>query len=440
MGSSPHPSDRLRLAMLCVGDELLDGRIADLNAQHLGAYGARVGWPLAEVRFADDDPVRIADHVRSMTETPTVLVVSGGLGPTSDDRTREAVAAAVGVPLAEDADARERLLARFRAWGVKMADTNLRQAAFPAGARVHPSEHGTADAFIVTRGASHIVCLPGVPREFNALSAELLPEFGCEAAPRVRAFLTVMGIGESNVAERVESLTLPESVSLSYLASWPIVRIGVSAPEGEGDAVRDALDAIADRLASHRTPGDALTLPDALGAVLRAQGATIATAESCTGGLIASQITDTPGASSYFQRGWVVYANAAKTDALGVPAEHFDAYGAVSGEVAAAMAHGARTRADADVAVAVSGIAGPGGGTPEKPVGLVFLAVATRNGGVVVKAHFQRTDRKRFKRSTAALAHILVMRALQPGADALGFVRGVEWVHPIDAYLTPASA
>lgn len=421
--------------MLCVGDELLDGRIADLNAQHLGAYGARVGWSLAEVRFVDDDPERIADHVRTMTASPTILVVSGGLGPTSDDRTREAVAAAVGVPLEEDDDARERLRARFEAWGVTMADTNLRQAAFPAGARVHPSAHGTADAFVVERGPSRIVCLPGVPREFNALSAEILPGFGYEAAPRERAFLTVIGIGESSVAERIEALPLPDAVALSYLANWPIVRIGVSAPEGHEDTVEEARTLIAEQLSSHRTPGDALTLPDALGAVLRARGATVATAESCTGGLIASQITDTPGASSYFERGWVVYANSAKTDALGVPSALFDTHGAVSAPVAAAMAHGARERADADVAVAVSGIAGPGGGTAEKPVGLVYLAVATREGGVVVKANFRRTDRKRFKRSTAALAHILVMRALDPDVDALGFVRGVEWVQPIDTHL-----
>ncbi len=415
-----------RLALICVGDELLDGRIADRNANTLGAYGARVGWPLDEVRFVGDDPAKITESIRALARPCTLIVVSGGLGPTLDDMTRHSVADAANVTLVEDADARARLEQRFADWGVPMSPTNLRQVQFPAGATVHPSRFGTADAFTTEVNGANVLCLPGVPREFNGLIDELLPTFGQAAAPDARQTLSFMGIGESQLGERIEALTLPQGLTISYLAAWPIVLVGVRAPASASEDVSTARDIIGEALETYRTPGDAHDLPAASAAVLRDRNLTIATAESCTGGLIASQITDVPGASAHFTHGWVTYANAAKVTQLDVPAELIEQHGAVSAPVVRAMAMGARAHSGADVSVAVSGIAGPGGGSDEKPVGTLFLAVATATHGVILHARFRNRDRARFKRATAALAHIALIRVLQSRAPELASVPGVE--------------
>lgn len=428
-----------RIAMLCVGDELLDGRTADRNAHRLGERCRREGWTLVETRVVPDVPETIIRSVRALVAISDLVVVSGGLGPTDDDRTREALAAAAGVPAVEDAGALRRLEARYAARGRTMAATNRRQAIFPTGATIFPSAYGTADPFVVPVDDTPVLSLPGVPREFDGLSDEILPQLAPTVVGEARASLTLFGIGESRIAEIVEDLD-PPHVSIAYSARSPHVVLTL-----RGDGAAAARTALERALAPWALPDGASTVAEAVAARMVRDGTTIATAESCTGGLIASMLTDVPGASGWFGRGWVTYANAAKTDELGVRAELLAAHGAVSPPVAAAMARGARARADADVAVAVSGIAGPGGGTVEKPVGLVFLGVATRSGGVVVKARFRGVDRAGFKRATAALAMAAAFRTLgddaivfggttHRGPASLQFTRGVQWIRPIEEF------
>lgn len=421
--------------MLCVGDELLDGRTRDRNANTLGALATREGWHLSEIRTVADELGAIRDALSSLVRAADVVVTSGGLGPTSDDVTREAIAAAAGVALEVDPAAVERLHARYAARGRAMSETNLRQARFPQGARVHPSDVGTADPFCVDVAGARVAALPGVPSEFDALLEPMLRPLLPSVGGSSRAALHLVGIGESDIAAIVEG-TDTAGTSIAYSAHSPYVTLTI---RGGAAEVGSASGALSEVLGAWLVPEGAPSLPEALGRLFARDGLRLATAESCTGGAIASLVTDVAGASGWFDRGWVTYSNAAKERELGVPAELLERVGAVSAPVAAAMARGARSRSGAQVAVAVSGVAGPGGGTPEKPVGLVFIGVCGPAGGHVIRARFAGASRAEFKRHTAALALLASIRVAEggrsartsragDGVESLRSARGVEWI------------
>ncbi|MCY1058024.1 CinA family nicotinamide mononucleotide deamidase-related protein [Nannocystis sp. SCPEA4] len=382
--------------ILTIGDELLSGDTVNTNLAFLGERLRQLGFEVVRALSVRD---RIPEIVAAIGEVSVDLcLVSGGLGPTSDDLTAEAVALAAGVPLVRDAASEAAIAAMFAAMGRPMPDINRKQADLPAGCDVLQNPIGTAPGFAVglPRG-SYVACMPGVPREMKRMMTEqieprLRRRFALPDIPR--RIYRLIGRGESAVAVEIEPILAAArarspglaAVYLHYRAATPQVLLILEGLAGEGGA-----RATEEELRSFDAPFQA-----ALGSSLygigeaelevrvldacRLAGLTLATAESCTGGQVAARLTAIAGSSQVFQGGVVAYANGVKTAVLGVAEDTLQTHGAVSEPVARAMAEGARRALSADVAVAITGIAGPGGGTPEKPVGTVDFAVADAEG------------------------------------------------------------
>lgn len=414
-------STPLRAAILTIGSELTSGTRLDTNSAWLAKRLAPLGIEPWIHRSVPDDVRAIVQALEESLPEVRVVLCTGGLGPTSDDLTRDAVAALLGVDLVFDDASWGAIEARFRAFGRAPSPSNRRQAEFPRGARILPTDVGTAAGFVVTHRGVPIVCVPGVPREMRwmwerYIEADLRALGG--AAREVRVFRTV-GIAESALGERLREVEAMPGVEVRYsvddTAGTIEVRLLVAAHGGEDARAR--ADALADRahdlVGRHHVcaTGEA-SLAESVGALLLERRLTLATAESCTGGRVAASVTAIPGISAAFLEGLVTYSNEAKTRLLGVPADVLRARGAVSREVALAMATGARERAGADWGVSTTGIAGPGGATPEKPVGLVHIAVAGPGG---VAHHVERRypgDRDQVQARATAGALDLLRRAI----------------------------
>jgi nicotinamide-nucleotide amidase len=384
---------RPRAAILLTGNELLRGVISDQNAPHLARALERLGFSLTRTVIVGDELADIRAGLRTALETADLVVTSGGLGPTHDDRTVEAIAAEAGVPLVLD----EEVLGTITGWTDRVAERygydrgrfdagNRKQARIPEGAHVLGIA-GTAPALVVALGDARLVVLPGVPSELRRLwplapKHPALADLFARAQPRRQWLIRTYGIGESHVADLfAEAGGDPEGVETSICARNFEIEIDIRAEvgsEANGAALRDRMTTA---LGDFVFATDERPLPELVLDLLRERGWTAATAESCTGGLVAGKLTDIAGSSDVFAGGAVVYSNELKMSLLGVPRDLIEAHGAVSAEVAEAMAEGARERLDADVAVSVTGVAGPGGGTPEKPVGLVYMHVASPAGG-----------------------------------------------------------
>jgi nicotinamide-nucleotide amidase len=384
---------RPRAAILLTGNELLRGVISDANAPHLARALERLGFSLTRTVIVGDDLDDIRAGLRAVLETADLVVTSGGLGPTHDDRTVEAIAAEAGLPLVLDED----VLGRITRWTNGVAERygfepgrfdagNRKQAHIPEGSDVLGIA-GTAPALVVRMGDARLVVLPGVPSELRRLwplapDHPALAELFARAQPRRRWLIRTYGIGESHVADLfAEAGGDPEGVETSICARNFEIEIDIRAEGGSeenGAAMNERMTAsLGEFVFAH----DERPLSEIVLDLLGEQGWTAATAESCTGGLVAAGLSDIAGSSEAFAGGVVAYSNELKMSLLGVPAELLEAHGAVSAEVAEAMAEGARERLGADVAVSVTGVAGPGGGTEEKPVGLVYLHVASPAGG-----------------------------------------------------------
>jgi nicotinamide-nucleotide amidase len=384
---------RPRAAILLTGNELLRGVISDQNAPHLARALERLGFSLTRTVIVGDDLADIRAGLRAALEPADLVVTSGGLGPTHDDRTVEAIAAEAGVPLVLDED----VLERITRWTDGVADRygyergrfdagNRKQAHIPEGAHVLGIA-GTAPALVAAVGDARLVVLPGVPSELRRLwplapEHPALADLFARARPRRQWLIRTYGIGESHVADLfAEAGGDPEGVETSICARNFEIEIDIRAEAGSeanGAGMRERMTAA---LGDFVFAEDERPLPQIVLDLLRERGWKAATAESCTGGLVAGKLTDIAGSSDAFAGGAVVYSNELKMALLGVPADLLEAHGAVSPEVAEAMVQGARERLGADVAVSVTGVAGPGGGTPEKPVGLVYVHVASPVGG-----------------------------------------------------------
>lgn len=376
-----------RAAILSTGDELTTGRIADTNAQWIADRLFELGIDVVCVLVVGDVPERLEWAWRQGLERADVVISTGGIGPTADDLTTETVARVLGVELVLDAESASAMRRFFAARGVDpMPENNLKQAMVPAGAVVVPNPLGTAPGYRVTRGEKHLVVLPGVPREMKAMvDGSVIPWLRSQRADDVflaRTFQT-FGISESALDALLAGLVDPGEGRLSFRASFPeiSVRLVVHGRPADAEARLAAVgERLRARLGEYCYGEGALTMEEAVGRALREHALTLAVAESCTGGLIAHRVTNVPGSSAYFLGGIGAYANSAKTALLGVPAEVLGAHGAVSEETARAMAEGARRAFGAALAIATTGIAGPEGGTPEKPVGLVCFALAAPGG------------------------------------------------------------
>ena len=377
-----------RAAILAVGSELLTPSRIDTNSlfitEQLNLLGIEVGFKT----IVGDDREELANAVRGALERVDLLVCSGGLGPTDDDVTREVVADVLNRALAEDERIAARIRARFQSRGMKMPEINRRQAMVPAGGRVIENANGTAPGLWIDEGHRTIVLLPGPPRELKPMMASLVEGPLRERAPGlslVRRVIRITGRTESHTEEAVRPLYRewtgrPVPIAATILASLGQIELHLSARAASQEVAEAAVEAashdVSEVIGLDVYSRNGRSLEEVLGDLLVARGLRIAVAESCTGGLVASRLTDVPGSSRYVDRAVVTYSNDAKIELLGVPAGLIEQHGAVSEPVALAMAEGIRSRAAVDVGVGVTGIAGPGGGTAEKPVGMVAIAAA----------------------------------------------------------------
>ncbi len=383
----------MQAILVSIGDELALGQTVDTNSAWLAGRLAQLGIPTLKHETVADDLPELSRTLQQATTQADLVLVSGGLGPTPDDLTREALAAAMGVGLEEDPAALAALTGFFDNRGCPMPERNRVQALFPVGGRTIPNARGTAPGLRVNLNGTKLFVMPGVPHEMKAMYvAAVEPELRAEldgASGGRPAILTrkinTFGIGESDAAQRLGPLmdrernpTVGTTVSRGYCS------IRVRAECADPAEAQRKLDATTQQVHERLGPlvfgHDDATLAADLVARLIQNGQSVATAESCTGGLVGGMIVDVPGSSAVYPGGWVTYSNALKQSQLGVPAALLDVHGAVSSAVVQAMATGARDRAGADLAVAVSGVAGPGGGTDEKPVGTVWFGLATPAG------------------------------------------------------------
>jgi nicotinamide-nucleotide amidase len=411
--------------VVTVGDELLLGRTVDGNAAWLGRELSDLGIPVLHRTTVGDDDRAIQRAVTDALASADLVVVTGGLGPTKDDRTRDAVAALFGAPLHVDPELMRALEARFRARGYdRLPTTNVSQAQVPEGATVLVNPQGTAPGLALSRDGRWVVLLPGVPREMKAIFAGDLrrlieAHFGARLRPVYHRTIHTTGIPESLLAEKVEELLPAERgpVSLAYLPDLTGVDLRFTALDVESQAEAegwfDRLEAaVAPAVDAHRYRSESGDLVESLGTLLFASGRMLAVAESCTGGLIAKRLTDRPGSSAYFLGGVVAYADAVKVGALGVSRATLAAHGAVSEAVALEMAAGVAQRLGANASLSVTGIAGPDGGSPAKPVGLVWYA-ARVDGAAEARREVFGGDRTQVRERAAQAALALLLRKLE---------------------------
>ncbi len=404
-----------RIELVATGSELLNGRSVNTHARRLAARLRPLGLALARETTVPDGVGAIAASIREALARASVVIVSGGLGPTTDDCTREAAASVLGCGLREDAGTLQRIAERCTRSGRPLTPSRRRQALVLDAAEALPNPVGAAAGQRLERGGAALFLLPGPPDEFEAvLDGSVAPWLAARygARPGVERVLMTAGLGESDVAERIEALgPPPESLAVAYTAEPGCVQVRVSGPPG-ADAEADAfVGAVAERLGPAVYAREPEDLAEAAVRRLAAGGRTLATAESCTGGRIGERITSVPGASAVYRGGVVVYADEAKTALLDVPPDLLAARGAVSAEGCAAMARGVRVRLGADLGLAVTGVAGPGGGTVAKPVGLVFAGVADADGTDVREFRFP-FDRAGNRRAAAQHALDLLRRRL----------------------------
>jgi nicotinamide-nucleotide amidase len=416
-----------RVEVVTIGDELLLGQTIDTNAAFLSRELAAAGFHVTRRTTVGDDEQAISTAVSKALERAHAVICTGGLGPTQDDFTKPVVAHLFGTPLEVDETLLEALRARYRTRGITMSDRNISQAEVPRGATVLPNPRGTAPGLVLRDAKRCCVLLPGVPHELRGLVVEqVIPYlklcFASDSAAPIRfRLLRTVGIAESTVAEKLDSL-LPElePLRLAFLpwiagTDLRITSWGELPDELVDAAFADAERAIRDRIDSYIYGTDQDDLAVVVGRMLRARGALLAVAESCTGGLLSKRMTDAPGSSDYFHSGVVAYANDAKVHYVGVRPETIQSSGAVSEEVARELALGAQRNTGAAAALGITGIAGPGGGSAEKPVGLVWIA-AVVDGRIETRRIVFPSDRDEVRERAAQTALALLWTMLRGGA------------------------
>lgn len=405
-------------SLLSIGSELALGQVVDTNGAWVASRLAAVGVRCTRHVTVEDELAQIVDALRQAAERCDLIIVTGGLGPTEDDLTRPALAQAAGTALLTDPASIEQIRAFFAARGREMPERNKVQAQFPAGGRPIKNRCGTAPGVSVAIGGTPCYALPGVPFEMKRmLERDVLPAVRAAAEGRVvgTRMLHCIGPGESDLGEKLRDLMQRgRNPQIGTTVNLGIISVRINAV-GDSTAHADSLLDAAEREIRARLGRvvfgrDEQTLASVVGDLLRERSQTLSTAESCTGGLIAKLISDVPGCSAYFRGGAVTYANELKTSVLGLADDFLARHGAVSEPVAEAMAAGARERFGSTHALSVTGIAGPAGGSDEKPVGLVYVGLASR-GNCMVRS---------FRFGSEATRAVIRMRS---ALSALGFLR-----------------
>ncbi len=407
--------------IIAVGTEILLGQIVNTNAQFLSQEMAALGIGVYYHSVVGDNLKRLVETFQQAWERSSIVILTGGLGPTTDDLTREGVALALQRPLSFREDVWQEICANMQRANRPIPENNRRQAMVPEGAIVLPNPRGTAPGLIIPEGERLAVLLPGPPREmqpmfFDHVRPLLAQKVGHSVI--LSRSLRVVGIGEAALEEQIADLIAAQSnPTIALYASLGELQIRVTAQAADEERARELIapveEAIRRRIGSAVYGVDQDTLPSVLGQLLRQRGYKLALAESCTGGLLGSMITDVPGSSDYFAASYVTYSNEAKEKTLGVPAQLIREQGAVSAACAEAMAQGARKASGADVSIAITGIAGPGGGTADKPVGTVYVAVIAPEGQLVEKLSLRgerAAIRTRAAKAALNLARLVLLK------------------------------
>jgi len=379
--------------IIAIGSELLTPDKTDTNSLWLTERLNELGIDVKLKTIVGDDEVRLEEVVRDALKRSDLVITTGGLGPTEDDITRPVAARAIGRKLVYRDEIEADLRERFRRWGREMPEINKRQAYVIEGADVLPNPNGSAVGMLIEINRKILAVFPGPPRELKPMYDDHLHPRLVSEAGKIRAkrrVLRIAGMGESAVDEAIAPIYKPyKSVETSILFNRSEVEVHLTAKaSSEVDAdhvLNEVTEKICKEIGSAVFTTNGESMEEVVGKLLIERQTTLSVAESCTGGLIGSRLTDVPGSSGYFMEGVVAYSNEAKIRTLNVPRETIETYGAVSAETASAMAIGMRQRSASDIAVSVTGIAGPGGGSAEKPVGTVYLGLADKTGARSIK-------------------------------------------------------
>ena len=401
-----------KAVILSTGDELTTGKVVDTNSAYIADQLLAQGIKVAAVLKVGDDSEKLLWAFRQARELGDLVIGTGGLGPTADDLTTEMVAQFLGVKMVEDEQVAGNLKARFERRGVPWSINNLKQALFPAGATIIPNPVGTAPGFNVDIGqGKRLLWLSGVPHEMTAMLREtVLPWIVEQSGSQSQIYestFKIHGVTESKLDELVKPLALGDSAKLSFRAHFPdlTLRLTVSGGAAQTKNFNMLREQIRVILRDFVYAEGEAAMEDVVGGLLLKKQQTLALAESCTGGLIAHRITRVAGSSRYFLGGAVTYSNQEKIRALGVDPATLENFGAVSRETALEMSHGIRERTGASIALSVTGVAGPSGGSPEKPVGTVWVSIARpdRHEARLLKL-MVLTDRERIIQGTSQAA------------------------------------
>jgi nicotinamide-nucleotide amidase len=401
-----------KASIVCIGNELLSGVVVDTNTSWLCSQLLVMGIPVVSDYLVVDEIDRIVAALKQACSDADIVMITGGLGPTDDDLTRQAIAQLLGVRLVLLPAAAEHIRQFFAERGIQMPQRNLIQAHVPEGTQLLHNSVGTAPGVWWQEGGKVIASMPGVPSEMEIMFRDQVrPRLAGMAEGQVVKVrkLHCYGAGESAIAEKLDDMMKrgrnPLINTTANIGAVTLYIVATAATEADAGRMIEADEKLLRSLVGEFIYGaDGQTLAEVVGAALTKFRKTLAVAESCTGGLLAKMVTDIPGSSDYFMQGWVTYSNQSKVRELGVPPELMERHGAVSPEVAEAMARGARRQASTDFTIGITGIAGPGGGTDEKPEGLVYISLDSADGCQTRKCRFMRgRDAVRLRAALTAL-------------------------------------
>ena len=411
----------MEIGVLTIGNELTSGRIQDSNSAMIARAAQVQGWQVAGMMSVGDDAGVIRDALAYLLARAEAVIVTGGLGPTADDITTEAIARSFGLPLRQDSAVLAHVRSLFEKRGLVWTENNAKQALFPEGAEVIANPTGTAAGFALRREGKVVVVIPGVPAEADRMLGEGVIPFLRDAFPGAAihvetATFKLFGIPEAAVDAAMADADLAGlGVAIGFYPNFPenhiVLTVRESSAETAKEKLREAGARVEARLGKHIFAKGRETIQGNIASLMTDRRLTLALAESCTGGLIADRLTDVPGSSVFFERGIVAYSNAAKTALLAVPESVIREEGAVSDRTARLMAEGARSLAGTDLGLAVTGIAGPSGGTEEKPVGTIHIALADGKT-TLCRRHALRWDRRRNKVAASQVALLTLWRYL----------------------------
>ncbi len=404
----------MKAEIILTGNEILHGVIPDKNGRYLAQKLQHLGLELARISIAGDHLHTLRELFSEAQNRSQLIIISGGLGPTEDDLTTEAIAQALSRPLELNSEMLENIRRFFQNRGKEMPPANRKQALFPAGAEPIPNPIGTAPGYSLKNGNSLFIVLPGVPRELqvmfeSSVVPKLLREFPTQTQKREEFRWTLFGIGESEISQKLQEIyPLPERIHLSYRFEFPTIFLTLSYPTEGKSAAAQIIENISENLSDFILTTGELRPFQRLLRLLKEKNLTLSAAESCTGGLFSSSVVSEPGASVHFMGAAVTYSNDSKREILGVSPQSLEKFGAVSPQVAKEMAEGARKKFRSQLAVSITGIAGPTGGTPEKPVGTVFFGLATPRQVTAVHRKFSGSRERIQKRSVFTALKLLL--------------------------------